>query len=1565
MLTNALFQNKKPQFSENRLIFMAPEKRTVPLPTREDLKKASEKQSSKKEKASKYSAYTYNKYYDKLAGKPDSKERTHFEKNFNKFIQSLGTEDNPIIEKVQRGDTFFNLFSRAVKNWLKTLKPDERKKITKLICGRPGKKSDLSIDRGLKKLSAKVAANFATLGFDIGHIKADHNGQTPDHLVIQKGYIGIHPNAKIETKGKKKTLRSDEAFIIGYLPPKELQATPIPKEQAINIPAVRNAKGEIVVQGYTRPKLQAIPPAKERPLYPAIPELKPVWKFTNKTTRKVTFIATDKPGQELQKLGGAQNFKSKEVREAYDGKPATSEVIATNPKESAVRVFRPFKTAKASSERMYLEKQYTYEKGQLIQKTKSRLNQLKAQVDRGPWAALSKLLGRNVTPTEVKQVYAKLHEIARNLKATEILKSTNDFKISIPKDHEYKERGIANREKNVFIINMLKYIYFTDNPLPQSAKDILRSSTLRPIKLKKSTRKKATSRPAPRPSATSQPASRPAPKPTKKTAQKPAPTTQPTTRTKTTPTRKPAPKATPQKSKAQPTKSRPSQKPTPTTQPATKPAPRAKSTPIQKPKPQQTQTRRPAPTPNYDKQIDDLLEDYEPTEPTNTYKRRKPRKTPIQVYDDVDTSTTTSTTTRSPRQSTTTQPTTKLKPTTAPQPPKIASKPEKNDRLAQLQPSIDKYQKLLDKHPAIQSFKIEPNNPNRPTEYQISYTLSGLGSPTRSIKIDASHFDPEYSNTLLANFLKNEKSFLNSISETQKFLSLQNIKISKPFFPKNHDYILSMQLKDPASTFPMIATLRYNRATNKSNLELNFGFMSKRREDNTYESITIPLNNTNTTKKFNQFYKKFQNFTPPSATPSNNREKETQKEYSPTYISGHSNLESALKKAPHSIVIFSPYFNCPGCTVVKNEIKNKKFKTQVIYLKLTQKETEELLTAGTKMNKYAENKSSVGFPFYREFKLDSSKTPKLQPENKNNSGPQNILKNFKEKKSHISQTSVPKNNLQKKEARINSGVTINYLRTGGSKRRNLIYRLQYQGLSTEITIPNHLKLKKYEKEKQLHLQNLATKFKKITNAYQALEKKPIKITKEGKSYEITDLKIHFDYLRSNIGNNLSYQGTISGSYQKPDGTMGQIDYSFDQYKSENHQDIRKHLKSSLESDINNELENIALNKQSNRINSIVSKIKIDDFKLTSSRYDATRNKIQINDPNNKEITYITIDLDSSAIKQNNSELKNHINKLLTKKIKEIHTFNQLTQKLTQKPESLNNFKFSLQTLSSITITNKHSLPSGAKGVQITTNNSNEIELNLDNESGKFTEFTWGKSSDNKPILKFKTTTGEQGSFKFIDPNNINASTVLAKCNTSNNYTPIQSITSSGIRKPIIYLYPLKKTKINVQVKINDGTIFAEYPKRNKSGWQVTAEPSGLITDNKSRQYNYLFWEAQKNKPFQINKSQAFCVKGKESVEFLEKSLKTLGLSDNEINDFITYWMGEMQTNPYNLIQFVEEEYTNFAPLEITPTPDTLIRVFMIFKSSNEKIKTGNPKLKQAKRKGYTVVEWGGSNLDQN
>ena len=180
-----------------------------------------------------------------------------------------------------------------------------------------------------------------------------------------------------------------------------------------------------------------------------------------------------------------------------------------------------------------------------------------------------------------------------------------------------------------------------------------------------------------------------------------------------------------------------------------------------------------------------------------------------------------------------------------------------------------------------------------------------------------------------------------------------------------------------------------------------------------------------------------------------------------------------------------------------------------------------------------------------------------------------------------------------------------------------------------------------------------------------------------------------------------------------------------------------------------------------------------------------------------------------------------------------------------------------------------------------------------------------------------------------------------------------------IDKPVLYLYPETEREISVELDCKGG-LTCTYPSY-EDGWTVTARPDGQLTDENGQSYNYLYWEGETAQPFDFSKG--FCIPGKETAAFLEDALARLGLTRKEANEFIVYWLPLMQENPYNLISFQTEAYTSQAELEITPAPDTLIRVFMAYQPLEKPVEIPAQTLTAPQRTGFTAVEWGGSQVN--
>ncbi len=180
-------------------------------------------------------------------------------------------------------------------------------------------------------------------------------------------------------------------------------------------------------------------------------------------------------------------------------------------------------------------------------------------------------------------------------------------------------------------------------------------------------------------------------------------------------------------------------------------------------------------------------------------------------------------------------------------------------------------------------------------------------------------------------------------------------------------------------------------------------------------------------------------------------------------------------------------------------------------------------------------------------------------------------------------------------------------------------------------------------------------------------------------------------------------------------------------------------------------------------------------------------------------------------------------------------------------------------------------------------------------------------------------------------------------------------------KPVIYLYPeTDSTIVNVSLDC-DGYFTKLDPYFNtENGWEVIADSDGTIhLDDQS--YEYLFWEAALNTEYSFE--SGFCVAGDETKAFLEKKLLECGLNEKEAAEFISYWLPKMESNTYNVISFQAEEYTDHAKLSVTPAPDTVIRVFMAWYSSDTYVELPVQKIQTPERTGFTVVEWGGSVLN--
>ena len=191
-----------------------------------------------------------------------------------------------------------------------------------------------------------------------------------------------------------------------------------------------------------------------------------------------------------------------------------------------------------------------------------------------------------------------------------------------------------------------------------------------------------------------------------------------------------------------------------------------------------------------------------------------------------------------------------------------------------------------------------------------------------------------------------------------------------------------------------------------------------------------------------------------------------------------------------------------------------------------------------------------------------------------------------------------------------------------------------------------------------------------------------------------------------------------------------------------------------------------------------------------------------------------------------------------------------------------------------------------------------------------------------------------------------------------------------MKKPVIYLY--NNTPLKAQVNIvPKGEFTFTYPKYD-NGWNVSVQPNGGIIDLKSnKEFPYLFWEAETDGlffDFTEKQMEGWIIKTDTCISFLETHLSALGLNEVEQTDFITFWAPLLSKEEYAVVQFLlDDAYKNsIADIAISPQPDAMRRVYLLMAPLDNAF-IGINMVPQSfapfQRNGFTVLEWGGTELN--
>lgn len=198
-----------------------------------------------------------------------------------------------------------------------------------------------------------------------------------------------------------------------------------------------------------------------------------------------------------------------------------------------------------------------------------------------------------------------------------------------------------------------------------------------------------------------------------------------------------------------------------------------------------------------------------------------------------------------------------------------------------------------------------------------------------------------------------------------------------------------------------------------------------------------------------------------------------------------------------------------------------------------------------------------------------------------------------------------------------------------------------------------------------------------------------------------------------------------------------------------------------------------------------------------------------------------------------------------------------------------------------------------------------------------------------------------------------------------------NVTTKNLKKPVICFHNSLADGEEMQVSVTLGTAPGSeftftYPEPSATdkgavSWDVTLQGGTYMVLENGKEYPYLFWEADSDAGYEI--AEGWCIKGGETVSFLEGKLTELGLDARETADFITYWAPQMTGNKYNLISFLgtdpDDTYNSAFPL----TADIPARrILMVWEAVDTPVDLVPQEIPPFIHDGTYIIEWGGTEI---
>ncbi len=187
-----------------------------------------------------------------------------------------------------------------------------------------------------------------------------------------------------------------------------------------------------------------------------------------------------------------------------------------------------------------------------------------------------------------------------------------------------------------------------------------------------------------------------------------------------------------------------------------------------------------------------------------------------------------------------------------------------------------------------------------------------------------------------------------------------------------------------------------------------------------------------------------------------------------------------------------------------------------------------------------------------------------------------------------------------------------------------------------------------------------------------------------------------------------------------------------------------------------------------------------------------------------------------------------------------------------------------------------------------------------------------------------------------------------------------------VDKPVIYAYGSTGNGFEIGIQPKGEFTFTYPIISSQNSWTGTITADGIAIEKKV--FPYLFYESKMTNLNFLQENNSFegsVVSKEQVVSFLENSLTDLNLNNQEKTDFITYWAPRMINHDRVFIQFwTKSDYDIISSIDVSPKPDNIGRVFMTYAplNANQKVIATPQVLTPIQREGFTIIEWGGSEL---